>query len=297
MRKKLIFVLGPTASGKTNVAIAIAQQLGCDILSADSRQVYKEMHIGTARPEPWQLGAARHHFIGHISVHDAYTAGRFANEARAFIESYFKTNDALIVCGGTGLYTKALLEGMNRPPVAEMYRAQVRDLYQQHGVQGLIHALQQADPELAAQTEPHNPHRLMRKLEWVLAGKPVAPLYELPENWAILKIGLDVERERLYDKINQRVDAMMQAGLWEEAEGLFPFRELNALQTVGYQEIFEALEGKATQAEAISKIKQHTRNYAKRQLTWFKKDLEIRWFSPDDQAGILSAVFAFSQGI
>lgn len=294
--KRLIVVLGPTASGKTATAINLAKLLACDVVSADSRQVFQEMRIGTARPSDDELQGVNHHFLGHISISETYTAGRFAQEANAWILDYFKTHDTLVLCGGTGLYIKALLEGIDRKPVSEEIRLTVRQIQEERGLEGIHQALTNQGVNLDYEPEKSNPQRMMRLLEWVLAGKPESQLEPLPTNWIILKIGLELPREKLYERINLRVDKMVVDGLFNEAESLYPNKSLNALQTVGYQEIFDYLDGKMTQGQAIEKIKQHTRNYAKRQMTWFRKDSEIRWFDPENQEGIEEAVLAVSHG-
>lgn len=294
--KLLIVLVGPTASGKTGTAISLAQRLGCEIISADSRQIFAEMNIGTAKPTTEELGKVKHHLVGHVSIEESYSAGAYAREARTWIEDCFSRKNVVILCGGTGLYIKALLEGLDRKPVSEEIRNQVKSIWESEGISGIKKSLLEVGENPETQMEGENPQRMMRLLEWNLAGKPIENKVGWPEDWTVLKIGLDLPREELYNRINHRVDEMIEAGLWEEALSLYSKRHLNALQTVGYQEIFDFLEGRLTKPQAIDRIKQHTRNYAKRQLTWFRKDPEITWFSPFNQAEIEAFVLAFSQG-
>ena len=275
--KTIWIVCGPTASGKTAIAIELAQQHSAEILSADSRQLFSELNIGVARPSPKELSAVKHHFIGHVSVHETYTAGRYAREARAFMDLYFKEKDALVICGGTGLYIQALLEGIDRMPVPEEIRSEVAALLQNEGLQAAAGTLLALDSELAKQTDLNNPRRVQRALEWVLSGRPETVANPIPEDWKVHKLAPEWPREELYNRINRRVDLMMEAGLWQEAESLYPIQHLNALHTVGYREIFDCMDGQISKEQAIEKIKQHTRNYAKRQLTWFGKDKDIVW--------------------
>jgi tRNA dimethylallyltransferase len=293
--KNVWIVCGPTASGKTSFAIQLAQVRNAEILSSDSRQIYKELVIGVARPEPEELAAVPHHFIGTVSIEKEYTVGRFAREAREWMEIYFQTHDDLVICGGTGLYLKALLEGVDRMPVPEEIRLEVQEMLDREGLYFLTQKLREADPDLFETIELTNPRRVQRALEWVLAGKPEKKAPDWPPIWNVQKLAPDVSRDILYDRINIRVDQMMEKGLWEEAQSLFPFRHLNALKTVGYQELFEAISGLITKEKAVELIKQHTRNYAKRQLTWFRKEEGIRWVKPEDQAAILGEL-SFSQG-
>ena len=293
--KNVWIVCGPTASGKTSFAIELAKVRKAEILSADSRQIYKELVIGVARPEPEELAAVPHYFIASVSIEEDYTVGRFAREAREWMEIYFQNHEDLVICGGTGLYIKALLEGVDRMPVPEEIRLEVQEMLDREGLYFLTQKLREADPELFESIELTNPRRVQRALEWVLAGKPEKKAPDWPQNWNVQKLAPDVSRDILYDRINLRVEQMMEKGLWEEAQSLFPFRDLNALKTVGYQEIFEAINGLITRERAVELIKQHTRNYAKRQLTWFRKEEGIRWVKPEDQAAILEEL-SFSQG-
>lgn len=275
--KTLWIVCGPTASGKTALAIELARMVSAEILSADSRQLYSELNIGVARPSPEELAAVKHHFIGSISINENYSAGRFGREARAFAENYFLRNDHLVVCGGTGLYLASFLEGIDRAEASPGLRATLQDRLAMEGLDTLAEELKSRNPDLAASTELLNPRRVVRALEWELSGRPEASAPGLPSGWRIIKMAPEMSREELYNRINLRVDVMMKNGLWEEASALFPQRHLNALHTVGYSEIFDCIEGNCTREQAVDKIKQHSRNYAKRQLTWFRKDPQVVW--------------------
>jgi tRNA dimethylallyltransferase len=275
--KSIWVVCGPTASGKTALAISLAQRLHAEIISADSRQLYRELCIGVARPEAHELAAVKHHFIASHSITENYSAGKFGSEARALAEKYFETRDHLVVCGGTGLYLKAFLEGFSRNSSLPEFRKNLQQRLDRRGLEVLAAELQHRNPELAARTDLKNPQRVMRMLDWLESGAVEHQPDRLPGAWRVIKMAPDISREVLYERINQRVDQMLEKGLWEEAAGLYPLRELNALQTVGYQEIFDCMEGKISREEAIGKIKQHSRNYAKRQLTWFRRDPEIIW--------------------
>jgi len=293
--KKVFIICGPTASGKTALAISLAQRLNTEIISADSRQIFKELNIGVAKPSPKEFSVVKHHFISHVSVHEEYTAGKFAKEARSFLADFFIENESIVLCGGTGLYINSLIEGIERPPVSEAIRQEVNTLIEENGLPFAAKLLVEKDPTLADQTNLHNPRRVQRALEWIIAGKPISQAQEWPQEWKIYKYAIELPRDLLYARINQRVDEMLKNGLWKEVESLLDLRNLNALQTVGYQEIFDFFDGKYTKKEAIEKIKQHTRNYAKRQLTWFKKDEEINWIQPGNQEEMLEEILA-SQG-
>jgi tRNA dimethylallyltransferase len=221
--------------------------------------------------------------------------GRYAKEARDWMEIYFQNHEDLVICGGTGLYIKALLEGVDRMPVPPEIRLEVQEMLDREGLYHLTQKLRESDSALFETIELTNPRRVQRALEWVLAGKPEKKVPDWPENWIATKLAPDISRDILYDRINLRVDQMMEKGLLDEAQSLFPFRHLNALKTVGYQELFEAMSGHISRERACDLIKQHSRNYAKRQFTWFRKEKGIRWVKPEDQAAILGEL-SFSQG-
>ncbi len=277
--KKVIVVAGPTAVGKTAAAIALAQQYNTEIISADSRQCFKELNIGVARPTDQELATVKHYFIANHSIHESITAGSFAREAKGYLKSIFETQDVAIVCGGTGLYIKALIEGLDEiPPVPSTIREEVIELFEEKGIDALRAKLLSVDPAFEEHGDINNPNRMMRALEVVLhTGKPIHEYHISAENRGIdslytveYKI-IDLPREELYQRINHRVDQMMKEGLEEEAKAVYPFKSLTALHTVGYKELFDYFDGLCTKEEAIDKIKQHTRNYAKRQITWFKR--------------------------
>lgn len=277
--KKVIVVAGPTAVGKTAAAIALAKQYNTSIISADSRQCFKELKIGVARPSDTELAEVKHYFIANHSIHESITAGSFAREAKEYLKEIFTTHDTAIVCGGTGLYIKALVEGLDEiPPVPATVREQVIQLYESKGIEALREKLLSLDPDFPQQGDINNPNRMMRALEVVLhTGTPLHQLQINAENRGINSIYdveykiIDLLRAELYARINARVDQMMSQGLEEEARAVYPFKHLTALQTVGYKELFDYFDGVCTKEEAIEKIKQHTRNYAKRQITWFKR--------------------------
>lgn len=286
--KECIIIVGPTAVGKTAEAIKIATALKTEIISADSRQCYKEMKIGVARPSDAELSAVKHHFIANHSIQENITAASFENEALACLDIIFQKHDQAVVCGGTGLYIKALAEGLDDiPEVPATVRDQAIAIHQNKGVEGLREALLSLDPGFAIQGDINNPNRMMRALEVIMhTGFPIAHFQkgsaqkqkgEEPynvagkRNFKIRYQFIQMPREDLYTRINHRVDLMMTEGLEDEARSLFAFKHLAALQTVGYKELFDFFEGKYSREEAIEKIKQHTRNYAKRQITWFSK--------------------------
>ena len=292
--RKLIVLVGPTAVGKTGIAIRLAEHFRTEVVSADSRQVFREMEIGTAKPAAGELAQAPHHFINSRSIVEGYDAGTFGVEARAKIDQAFEKNSVLVLCGGSGLYIKAVLEGFDDlPAVAEEIRKAVVADYEQHGLAWLQDEVQKLDPDYFDVVDRKNPQRLMRALEICRStGKPFSGFHRkermtLP--FDVIKIGLTLDRETLYKRIEQRMDDMVAQGLFEEAQRLFPLRHLPALQTVGYQEIFDFLEGKYDRDEAIRLLKRNTRHYAKRQYTWFGKDPDITWLNPNDWSGILAA--------
>ncbi len=287
--KECIIVVGPTAVGKTAEAIRIATALRTEIISADSRQCYKEMKIGVARPSDAELTSVRHHFIANHSIHENITAASFEKEALACLDMIFQTHDQAVVCGGTGLYIKALAEGLDEiPAVPNEVRNKVICIHQEKGVEGLRDTLLSLDPGFAQHGDIHNPNRMMRALEVIMhTGFPIAHYQKGraqkeqgdaqlsscvgKRNFKIRYHFIQMPREDLYKRINLRVDMMMAEGLEDEARSLFEYKQLTALQTVGYKELFDFFEGKYSREEAVEKIKQHTRNYAKRQITWFSR--------------------------
>ena len=274
--KHCIIIAGPTASGKTDYAIQLAKELKTEIISADSRQCFKELKIGVARPTEEQLAQVPHHFIANHSIHENITAKDFAEEASDKLNQIFQLKNNAIICGGTGLYIKALIEGFDDiPDIPIEIRNNVIALHKQEGIESLRSALLAADSTFQHTGDLNNPNRMMRALEVVLhTGNPISFYQTNKKNQASYDVSyqfIDIPRNTLYGRINERVDKMMEDGLEEEARTLIPYQEKNALQTVGYKELFDYFNGIYSKADAIEKIKQHTRNYAKRQITWFKK--------------------------
>lgn len=295
MGKKLIVIVGPTAAGKTALAIQVAKHVHAEIISADSRQIYRELTIGTAKPNEAELREVPHHFIDSHSIADDYDAARFGEEALLKIYSLFERYDYVVVCGGSGLYIKALLEGFDDiPEVPDEIRDQLIEEFENKGMLWLQNRMRELDPEHFKKIDQKNPMRLMRALEVKLAtGKSISEFQkqttkELP--FKVIRIGVEVERARLYERIDKRMDDMIAQGLFEEAQGLFAYRHKNALQTVGYQEIFGFIDGQYDREEAVRLLKRNSRRYAKRQLTWFKRDEQIRWFKPDDVSSMMEYI-------
>lgn len=296
--KQLIVLVGPTAVGKTSVAIQLAKQLGTEIISADSRQIFKELEIGTAKPTPIELADVKHHFISIKSIHEEYNAGQFGRDALALIEELFKKYDSLILCGGSGLYVKAVTEGFDdMPEVEEGIREKIIKEFQANGLGWLQTQVEAFDPEYYSIVDRQNPQRLMRALELHYStGQTMDKLRgkkTINHSFEIIKVGLELSREELYQRIDSRMNEMTKAGLFDEARYVYPQRELNALQTVGYQEIFGFLDGLYDKEEAIRLLKRNSRRYAKRQMTWFKRDKEIKWFKPDQLTEIIKAIQNF----
>jgi tRNA dimethylallyltransferase len=282
--KTVILITGPTASGKTSLALQTAQHYKTEIISADSRQCFIEMNIGVAKPSPEELAAVPHHFINSHSIHDDVNAATFAKYASEAAERIFQTHDVLVLAGGTGLYIKAFLEGLDDiPAIPSFVRDNVLHQYEEKGLQWLQDEIRATDPKFFAEGEIKNPQRLMRALEVKLGtGKSIKDFHSssgagASEKYNVVKYAIDVPREQLYENINDRVDKMIADGLVNEVRSLLPFRNLNALQTVGYSELFDYFDEKINLDEAVDKIKQNTRNYAKRQLTWLRKDTELHW--------------------
>ncbi|MDR0363757.1 MAG: tRNA (adenosine(37)-N6)-dimethylallyltransferase MiaA [Bacteroidales bacterium] len=290
-RKKLIVVLGPTASGKTATAIALARRYRTEIVSADSRQFYKELKIGTASPTIDELIAAPHHFIGHLSIYDYYNASRFESDAMEKLKDIFIKNDVAIMTGGSGLYIDAVINGIDElPDPTPELRRELKRLLETKGIGALQEKLLQYDPEYYQTVDLKNPKRLLRALEVsVTAGKPYSELRVKSTGKRFFEavfVGLECERSILNDRICRRVDQMLDAGLAEEAMQFFHLRDLNALNTVGYKELYEWKDGKISFEQVVENIKTNTRRYAKRQMTWFRKNKAIKWF-PHDQIDMI----------
>ena len=287
VHKTLIVVAGPTAVGKTAVSIMLAREFGAEIISADSRQLFRELTIGTAKPSAEELAAVRHHFINYLSINEQYNAAQYGEEATRLIYSLFEQKDFLIMCGGSGLYIKAALEGFDDiPAIDPKTREGIRRDYESNGLGWLQEQLKQYDPEYFQIVDKQNPQRMMRALEVVLdTGSSIQIFFKKSRHqhpFRVLKVGLELPREDLYARIDGRMDDMIASGLFEEARQLYEHRHHNALQTVGYQEVFGYLDGFYDREEAIRLLKRNSRHYAKRQLTWFRRDPEIRWFNPTE---------------
>jgi tRNA dimethylallyltransferase len=289
--RTLLCILGPTAVGKTAAAIQVAKRLGTEIISADSRQFYKEVSIGTAKPSEEELAEVPHHFIGHLSVTQDYNAGDFERDALLRLDELFAKNRTVVAVGGSGLYVKALVDGLDDMPQAdEALRDELNHLFSERGIAALRERLLTLDPKLYNETEVQNPQRVMRAIEVAMAIQNgfVPGRKKQVRNFHVVKVVLNLPREVLYERINRRVDIMMQQGLLNEARSMQPYRNTYALQTVGYKELFEYFDGRHPLETAVDLIKQHTRNYAKRQLTWFKKEAPENWFDPSDMEKIMS---------
>jgi tRNA dimethylallyltransferase len=294
-QRALVVVAGPTAVGKTDLCLWLAQVLDTEIVSADSRQFFREMSIGTAKPTPAELAAVKHHFIDSHHIGEEYNAGTFETEALALLEELFQKKPVAILTGGSGLYIRAVCEGMDQmPEVDPAIRQRLMEELQHQGLPFLLAQLQQLDPDYYRQVDQANTQRVVRALEVCLAsGQPYSAFRvrnTSPRPFRSIKIGLTRDREELYRRIDARMDQMVAQGLLAEARSLYPFRHHNALQTVGYQEVFGFLEGHYDWDEALRLLKRNSRRYAKRQLTWFRRDPEFTWFHPDDRAGILAHI-------
>jgi tRNA dimethylallyltransferase len=283
--KYLVVIAGPTAVGKTDVAIKLAKEWNTEIISADSRQFYKEMSIGTAKPDQQQLYAVKHHFIGQLSIHDYFNVSKFENEALSLMKTLFEEHDLVIMAGGSGLYIDAVCRGIDNFPDPEPeFRSYLKGIYQDEGIEKLKEMLRQIDPEYYTTVDINNPNRLLRALEVChTTGKKFSDQRlnsSKTRDFQIIKVGLNLLRPELFNRIELRVDHMIENGLVDEVKSLLPFRHLNALNTVGYKEIFDYLDSKITLQHTIVNIKTNTRRYAKRQLTWFNRTNEYTWFKP-----------------
>lgn len=296
-KKTVIIICGPTAVGKTAVAIQVARKLSTQIISADSRQCFKELNIGVARPSLEELAAVPHHFIASHSIHDAFTAADFEHYALDVTAKLFEQNEYVVMVGGTGLYIKAFIEGLDRiPDIPENIRQDIVAQYNEKGLTWLQEQVAIKDPVYYAKGEIQNPQRLMRALEVVLAtGTSIVEFQTSKKQtrpFNIIQFGLQLRREQLVQRINQRVDIMMEQGQLQEVQSLLPYRHLNALQTVGYKELFDYTDGLITLLQAVEKIKVNTRQYAKRQMTWFKRDEATQWLHPTTASSEILEIIA-----
>lgn len=293
MQKHLIVLNGPTGIGKTKTGIQIAKNFKTEIVSADSRQIYKEMTIGTAVPDFEELNAVKHHFIQTHSIHEVYNASRYENEALDVIDSVLKTNNLVLLVGGSMLYIDAVCRGIDIMPDADAeIRKMLKDKLEKEGLESLRFQLKKIDPNYYNSVDLKNPNRIIHALEIsIQTGKPYSSFRSNPNktrSFSIIKIGLNCDRKKLHNRINYRVDQMIDAGLENEARNLHHLKHLNALNTVGYRELFAYFDGKTTLEKAIELIKRNSRRYARKQLTWFRSDNEINWFEPEQSNEIIS---------
>ena len=291
----LILIVGPTGVGKTDLCLALAQKYHTEVLSCDSRQFYQEMNLGTAKPSPQDLNRVQHHFINSLSIVEEYDVKQFEIEAIALLEKLFRKHSVVIMTGGSGLFADAVVNGLDEMPVlAPEIRESIIQEYHEKGLTFLQQEIQKLDPIYFAQVDQQNPQRLMRALEVIRGtGKPFSSFRVKSKKsrpFQVIQIGLERDRKELYERIDLRMDQMIYSGLFQEAELLFDQRHLNALQTLGYSEIFGFLEGKYDQEETTRLLKRNSRRYAKRQLTWFKKNPEIKWFNPENQLEVLEYI-------
>ncbi len=294
-KRQLIVVVGPTASGKTDLSIALARHYNAPIISTDSRQVYKGLPIGTAYPSDEQLQAVEHHFIAELELTEEFNCGEYEQRALERLETLFETYDTVVAVGGSGLYVRALCDGMDNLPQADVQlRESLMARLQSDGVEPLAEQLKQLDPEYYEVVDRQNPARVMRALEvCITSGCKYSELRKgerKKRDFKIVKVGVTMPREQLYDRVNRRVDLMIDAGLEAEARAVLPYRHCNSLKTVGYSEMFDYFDGEITLEQAVELIKRNTRHYAKRQLTWFRRDADVEWFNPIDKEQIIKYI-------
>ncbi len=291
----LIVIAGPTGVGKTELAIKLANEFITEIISADARQFYRELNIGVAKPTDDQLKKIKHHFINSLSIHDHYDVGKFEKDVIQLLDNLFEKYETVLLVGGSGLFIKAVTEGLDKLPEAnDELRKQLSDKLKIEGIQSLQQLLKETDVTYYNEVDLNNPRRLMRALEvCIISGKPYSSFKSYnasPRNFKSVKVCLNTDRKKLYEQINIRIDEMIEAGLLLEVKLLYPYKDLNALNTVGYKEFFQYLDGKINYDQAVNLIKQNTRNYAKRQITWFKKQPDYKWFEPSDENEILNYI-------
>jgi len=294
-QKFLIVIGGATATGKTALGIRLAQHFETEIISCDSRQFYKEMNIGTAKPDEEELAAAPHHFVGHLSIQDNYSVGDFERDGLQLLDQLYLKKDIVIMVGGSGLFIRALCEGLDQfPDISPTTKKEVQALYEKEGIEGLQKQLETTDPIYFKKVDQQNPVRLLRALNVIKeSGKPFSSFQnqkKIPRNFTTIYINLSMDREMLYERINHRVDSMMAAGLLDEVQALIRFKNLNSLKTVGYQEFMDYFDKKISLEEAVELVKRNSRRYAKRQMTWFRKGEDWRAFGKEDWEEILEYV-------
>ena len=299
MAKTLIVITGPTAVGKTQLCLDIARHFGIPIINADSRQIYKELSIGTAKPSAEEQQTVKHYFVGTLSLQDYYSASLFESQVMNLLDMLFKTSDYALMAGGSMMYIDAVCDGIDDiPTIDNDTRATMKQRLADEGLEKLCEELQRLDPEYYEIVDRQNPKRVVHALEiCTMTGRTYTSFRKREKKerpFHIVKIGLNREREELYNRINARVDMMMQQGLLQEAETLYPLRDLNALNTVGYKEMFEYINGHWPLDEAVERIKGNTRRYARKQLTWYKKDQQIRWFHPNQKKEIIDYIITES---
>ncbi len=293
--KSLIVIVGPTGIGKTDLSIEIAEEFNTEIISSDSRQIYKELKIGTAVPTNEQLNLVKHHFIGNISIHDYYNASMFEYEVIDVLQKLYQSYDNVVMTGGSGMYINAVCDGIDDlPTIDQKLRDDLIKKYEEEGIESLRMQLKMIDPETYEKVDLKNAKRILKALEVTIqTGKPYSSFLSKTKkkrDFQIIKIGLERDRAELYERINLRVDQMVEEGLVQEAKQFFSFRHLNSLNTVGYKELFEHFDGAITQEKAIELIKRNSRHYAKRQISWFARDNEWKWFHPDDKSKIINYI-------
>ena len=293
--KKLFIILGPTASGKTDLSIELAKKLNTEIISCDSRQFYKELKIGAAPPSKEQLQKIKHHFIQHLSIKENYNIGRFEEDSIKKISSLFKIYDNLILVGGSGLYIDAVCNGIdNIPQTPKEIRDRINNKFSEKGINWLQEKVKKIDLDFYQKSDISNPQRLKRCLEvYQNTGEKISSFYKKERrkrDFKIMKIGISIEREKLYNRINKRVDQMIKNGLIDEAKKLFQHQKLNALNTVGYKELFDFFDNKTDLETAVEDIKKNSRRLSKRQMTWFKRDKQINWFKINKENEIIKFI-------
>ena len=294
-RKSLIVLVGPTGIGKTDLSISLAKRFSTEIISADSRQLYADLKIGTAAPSPEQLAMVRHHFVGILKLTDYYSAAKYEEEVMKTLDSLFACHETVVLTGGSMMYVDAVCKGIDDiPTVDEETRLMVKGRYEREGLDVLCSELKLLDPDYWREVDLRNPKRVMHALEiCYMTGKTYSSFRlggKKERGFRIIKVGLRRDREELYDRINRRVDMMMAEGLLDEAKAVYPFRDLNSLNTVGYKELFRYLDGSWPLDFAVEKIKQNSRIYSRKQMTWFKRDKDICWFHPDQEKEIIEHI-------